>query len=143
MAVINLITIAEADVFNALSSDWLALTDPEKSAYVFNASLYMQSYWSCADIEWDDETTLTEDQKRACAYYAEANRLDLLFTPLEQVEAHGRVVEETNKVGSLVETTKWSGYGSETSGDPLQSIDALMMLDCSRSGTGSTELIRV
>ena len=143
MSVINLITVAEADAYNASSSVWLALTDSVKEAHIFNSSLYMQSYWTCTDIDWEDTTTMTDDTKRACAYYAEADRLGLLFDPLEALESqHGRLTEKTQKVGSLLETTKWSSYGPLRTGNPLEMIDALMMGECTRL-TGSVELTRV
>ncbi len=143
MSVINLITNEEADVFNALSEDWLALDEAQKTNYIFNASLYMQTRWTCIDVDWTDTTTLTDVLKRACAYYAEADRLQVLFAEMTPTDAKGRVIEETGKVGTLLETTKWADSGAIYSGDPLEKVDALMYISCTRSGVGSSELVRV
>lgn len=143
MGVLNLITVVEADEYNEASDDWLALTAPEKSTHIFKASLYMQRYWSCVAIDWTDTTTMTDDLKMACAYYAEADRLNLLFSPVSAVERTGRITEITGKVGPLLETTRWSTFGAIESGNPLSSIDALMLGECTRLSPGWLGLVRV
>lgn len=145
MSVINLITVVESDTYNADSSDWLALTDAVKSGHIFNASLYMQTRWTCTDIEWDDTTTMTDNTKRACAYYAEADRLGLLFQAMaEPDEPHGRLIETTEEISGMRETNKWSSFGPTVTGtNPLEGADALMMPECTRITPGSAALIRV
>lgn len=143
MAITPLITKAEADVFNALSSAWLALTDDLKDFHIYNASVYMQTRWTCTDVEWDDTTTLDEDLKRACAYYAEADRLETLMAPVSDIEHKGRIVEETGKVDTLLETTKYSDSGTTvTGGNNLQSIDAIMSIYCTALNANSVKLVR-
>jgi len=129
MAVTNLITISESDTYNALSSDWVALADPIKTAHIFNASVYMQANWACTDVEWDDTSTLDDDLKRCCSYYADADRIGVLSAPVATTVKHGNITEETKKLGTLLKTTKWAEGGS-TSGDPLESINSLMSLYC-------------
>ncbi len=139
MAVTSLITIAESDTYNALSADWIALTDPIKEAHIFNASVYMQTKWTCADVDWSDTDTLDEDLKRACAYYADADSIGVLSAPIETTDKHGNVTEETRKLGTMLKTTKWA-EGGTTSGDPLESINSIMSIYCT-SNVG--RLIRV
>ena len=129
MAITPLITIAEADAFNALSPDWLLLTDPAKDAHIFNASVYMQAEWVCADVEWDDPTTLDEDVKRCCGYFADADRIGVLTAPIAVTAKTGNVTEETRKLGTMLKTTKWAESGL-ASGNPLESINKLMGLYC-------------
>jgi len=130
MAVTNLITIAESDTYNALSAAWLALTDPEKTAHIFNASVHMQAQWICADVEWDDTTTLDDDLQRACAYYADADRIGVLNTAVAVADKVGRKTEETGKLGTMLKTVKWAESGAAASGNPLESIDSIMSLYC-------------
>ena len=140
MAVTNLITIAESDTYNALSADWIALTDPVKTAHIFNASVYMQGQWTCAGVDWSDATTLDDDIKRACAYYADADRIGVLNTAVADVDKKGRVIEETGKLGTMLKTVKWAESGAAATGNPLESINAIMSLYCTaRAG----RLVRV
>lgn len=143
MSVINLLTLVEADDLNSDSTEWLALSDGEKAKHIFQASLYMQTRWSCVEVDWEDATTLSDDLKRACAYYADADRLGLLFPALVYEEPRGRLTEETGKVGSLLETKKWSTFGGVVTKSPLTQIDALMLSECTRLSPGSAALVRV
>ena len=129
MAVTSLITVVESDIYNALSADWVALSDPIKEAHIFNASVYMQTKWRCVDVDWSDPTTLDDDLKRACAYYADADRIGVLSAPIELTDKHGNVIEETRKLGTMLKTTKWA-EGGTTSGDPLESVNSLMAVHC-------------
>jgi hypothetical protein len=136
MAVTALITITESDAYNTLSADWVVLSDALKTAHIFNASVYMQANWSCANVTWSDTSTLDDDLKRACAYYADADRLGVLTDAIAVTEKHGRIIEETGKLGSMGKTVKWADSGALTSGNPLQSIDTMVKLYCtSISGT--------
>lgn len=140
MAITPLITIAESDTYNALSADWIALTDTVKDAHIYNASIHMITNWSCTDVDWDDTDTLDDDLKRACAYYADADRIGVLNPAVASTEAHGRVIEETGKLGSMLKTVKWSENGGNVNGNPLASIDVICDIYC-ESLTG--KLIRV
>jgi len=146
VTIVSLITVAEADTFNALSNDWLFLSSAEKSAYIFNASIFMQTGWSCivdgATVDWEDPTTLNEDLKRACAYYAEADRIGVLFDPMEKEDIHGKKVMEKRRVDTLEKTTQWSMFGAAVNGNPLDSVDAIMKVYCEFS-LRSSEAIRV
>ena len=141
MSVTPLITVSEADTYNALSSDWLALTEAEKDAYIFNASLYIQSAWTCADVLWDDPTTLGEDLKRAVAWYSEADRLGVLFDEMVKEDVHGKKTMEKSKVDSLETITQWSLFGIPVNGNPLDVVDALVGLHCI-ANAAQTTLIR-
>lgn len=130
MAVTSLITVSESDTYNALSPDWLALTpDAKKEAHIYNASVYMQTKWTCADVDWSDTSTLDDDLKRACAYYADADRIGVLSSPVAVTAKTGNVTEETRKLGTMLKTTKWA-EGGTTSGDPLESINNIMSMYC-------------
>ena len=142
MSIIPLITVAEADVFNALSSEWLILDASEKEGYIFNSSVYMQLNWDCEDVEWDDAETLDEDLKKACAYFAEADRLCVLFDEMIKEDVHGKKTMHRQKVEGLEETIQWSMFGQKVNGNPLDSVNAIMKLYCVNS-KNTTELIRV
>ena len=143
MAISNLITNAVADTYNALSSGWLALADITKTRHIFNASAYIQARWSCVDVDWDDETTIDNDILRACAYYADADRVGVLFPAVAVVEPHRAITVEKKKLGSMEKTLQWADAGGLTTGNPLASIDAIMSLYCTRIGIGSGVLTRV
>lgn len=146
MAITPLITKTESDTYNALSSAWLALTDVLKDNHIYNASLYMQAQFTCevddVAVDWADPTTLDDDMKRACAYYADADRLGVLFDDVATTEPHRAIIEEKKKLGSMEKTLKWASSGSFTSANPLESIDSIMLLYCT-SNAGSTKLTRV
>ncbi len=141
MTIAPIITPAEADVYNVLSSSWLSLPEPTKEAHIYNASLYIYTTWTCADVDWSDPLTIDDDIKRACAYYADADRVGVLFDPVEQTEKHRSVTMEKKKLGTMEKTTQWAQGGAITSGNPLQSIDAIMGLYCTSSS--SSPLVRV
>jgi hypothetical protein len=139
MAITPLLTPAEADVYNTASASWLALSDALKTAHIFNATVYIKAKWNCSSFDWDDLTTFDDDVLRACAYYADADRIGVLTTAVTLADAHGAVTEETRKLGTMLKTTKWAESGN-TTGDPLESINSIMGLYCS---SNSGRLIRV
>ncbi len=144
MSVVPLITIPESDTYNALSADWLALADEVKDAHIYNASVYMQTRWDCVDVVWSDPTTLDDDLKRACSYYAEADRLGSLNPDVSDTSAKGRITEETGQVDTLRETIKYSDSGALVSGDnPLAMIDSIMSLYCTPLSATTCQLLRV
>ena len=107
MAVEILIDETTADLYNADSAGWLALTTAAKDVHIFNASVYIQSNWTCVDIDWDDNTTWTDDLKRACAWYADADRAGVLFPDALSTETkRGRLVQETKKMGPMSKTLR-------------------------------------
>ena len=140
----DIITAAEADAILTNETDWLAQTDAEKERHIGYASTYMQQKWVCVDIDWSDDTTISDDMKEACAYYALASFNDTLYPSTEaSADTQGVVVEQTDKVGSLQSTTKWDAGGGQTT-YPLQYPNALMCFECEKaSGAGSVKLTRV
>ena len=142
MSIIPLITTAEADVYLALSAEWLALEPAQKEAYIYNSTLYMQARWTCTDVDWADPESLDDDLSRACALYAEADRIGCLFDAMEVQDPHGKKTMEKRVLDTMEKTTQWSMFGSVVNGNPVDSIDTLMGLYCSRI-TCSPTLIRV
>ncbi len=134
MAVTPLITISEADQFNGLSSGWMGASSEYKTRYILNASTYMQAKWDCADVDWSDTSTLDDDLKRACAYYADADRLGVLFPAVEETEPHRAIIKERKKLEGMEKETMWADIGALTSKKPLESINAIMRLHCTRVG---------
>lgn len=146
MAIVALVDIATADNYNVTRSDWLALTDPVKTQHIWNASLYIQSGWTCTDIDWDDDTTWTDDLKRACSYYAYADSLGVLFKGAYSDDTpRGKLIEETKRVeGAVLKSVKWAETGANVIGDPLGMIDSIMLTMCTRTGAGGgVPLVRV
>jgi len=140
-----IITPAEADAILVTETDWLALTDPVKEGHIAKASVYMQTRFTCSEIDWSDDTTFTDEIKEACAYFALADSNGNLYTdPTDTPSGKGNIIEESDKVGSLASTVKYSDQGAHTSYDLLQYPNALMGVDCtSSSGAGSKKAIRV
>lgn len=138
------ITPTEADVFLALEAAWLLLTDTVKEDHISKASIYMQTAWTCSDIDWSDDTTIPDDVKQACAYYALADSNGNLYpeataTPTDK----GNILEETKKAGSLQKTVKYSDSHLNDSGDLLQFPNSLMSPYCyGAGGSGSRTAIR-
>lgn len=141
MSIISLITPSESDVFNVLSPVWIALTDPEKEAFIFNSSVYMQLNWDCESVEWDDPSTLDNDLKKACAFFAEADRIGVLFDEMKKEDVHGKKTMFKEKLEGLEEITQWSMFGQAVNGNPLDSVNAIMKMYCT-SISNSTTLIR-
>ncbi len=141
MAITPTITDEESDVYNALSPDWIALTVNQKDAHIYNASVHMQTSWYCGDVDWDDTASIDDDIKRACAYYAEADRIGVLFDPMIKEDTHGKKIMERRKLDTMEKTTQWSMFGGAVNGNPLASVDAIMSTYCSYNS--STSVTRV
>ena len=140
-----IITVAEADLTLALEADWLALADSIKEAHISKASVYIQTVWTCSEVDWSDDTTITDEVKEACAYYALVDSNGNLYAdPTDEVTGKGLILEETDKVGSLASTVKYCcENGVVDKHDLLQYPNALMRVGCSASsGAGSRKLIR-
>ena len=139
-----IITPTEADVFLALEAAWLLLTDPIKTDHIAKASVYMQTKWTCSAVDWDDDTTITDEQKEACAYYALADSNgNLYYDPTDTPSGSGNVIEETKKAGSLQKTVKYSDNNLEESSNLLQYPNTLMGVECaSASSSGAVDAIR-
>ena len=138
MAITALIDIATANSYNG--DAWDALTDPEKTMHIYNATVYMQTRWYCSDVDWDTPADLDDDLQRACAYYADADRLGLLYTALASAEPHRAIVKERKKLEGMEKEIQWADVGALTTGNPLESIDAIMRLYCTAK---SSTLVRV
>jgi len=143
MAVTPLITRDQADTYNDASTAWLALTNDEKDAHIYTATVYMQTMWTCTDVEWDDLTTLDDDLLRACAYYADADRQGYLYPTAEIIEGHRALTRKTQKLGSMEKTLEWSDTAGLRTARPLSPIDSIMYVYCVRTGGGSGVVTRV
>lgn len=142
MALTPIITVEQADSYNAQSAEWLALSNEMKEVHIFNASLYMQSMWTCADVIWTDSSTIDDDLLRACAYYADASRVGVLYTAVAVNEKHRSLIMHKRKMEGMEETFQWGQGGAIVTGNPLESIHALMKLHCTANVSG-IELVRV
>jgi|LGVE01.1.fsa_nt_gb hypothetical protein len=140
-----IITVVEADTTLALEAAWLLLTDTVKESHIAKASVYIQTVWECTDIDWSDDSTIPEEVKEACAYFALADSNGNLYAdPKDEVTGKGLISEETDKVGSLASTVKYCcDKGVVDNYDLLQYPNALMGVWCNASsGTGSVKLQR-
>lgn len=141
----TIITAAEADAILALETEWLALTDPVKEYHIALASVYMQTQWTCTSVDWDDDTTISEELEEACAYYALASANGNLYADAKAENvAKGMVKEETSKLGSLSDSIKYCCNSGNQTLSPLMYPDTLMGTECSLvRGLGSVKLTRV
>lgn len=139
-----LITIAEADTTLALDQAWLDLDDDVKTQNIGLASTYVQLSWSCTGIDWDDTDNLPDEIKEATAYYAQISSQGMLYQDSASGPSEGMLIEETNKLGSLESTKKWSQDKVDgVDFDPTQYPDALMGYYCTGvSGGGSVKAVR-
>lgn len=136
------ITPAESDVFLADKTDWLALDDSVKESHIAKSSVYLQTEWTCENIDWSDDLTIPEIVKESCAYYAYADFVGNLFADLTADGTPiGRLTQQTENVGSLETTYKYSDKTSSTAPDPLSYPDTLMATECVLAN--SATLIRV
>jgi len=101
----TVITPSEADVFLADKADWLALTDSVKEGHIAKASVYLQTAWTCTDIDWDDDNTISSVVKEACSYYAYANFVGNLYPSLDvDGTALGRLTQQTENIVLVIQT---------------------------------------
>ena len=141
MAITALIDIATADSYNG--DAWDALTDPVKTEHIYNASVYMQTSWYCADVDWTDTANLDADLQKACAYYADADRQGYLYPSTTVVEDHRALTRRTRKLEGMEETLEWDDTTGSKRSNPIAHIDSIMALYCIKSKSGSSGLIRV
>lgn len=129
-----IITAAESQVILSAESDWMALTDAEQEQHISKGSVYIQTKWTCADVDYDDDTTISDEIKEACAYYSLADLRGTLYETSDADDTIGKVIEESKKVGSLATTTKWADDGATKY--YLQYPDSLMAIECTKSYSG-------
>ncbi len=143
-----IITIAEADAFLAAYPDWLTLTDDQKTAHIYNGSLYIQTTWTCVDvdgdaIDWTDTANIPEEIKNACALYAYADSLGNLYGSVATADTR-KTTKEMVKAGSVTIDEEFAAGGSSAVGvkGSFGLPDTLMGLYCKGSGTCGAALIR-
>jgi len=137
-----IVTPAEADVYLANKADWIELSDSVKSVYIARASVYIQTSWTCEDVDWSDNTTISDIIKESCSYYAYADFKGNLFPDLDiDSTPLGRVTQHTQKLEGLEETYKYSDTTGSITSNPLSYPDTLINTECSR--VKSAQLTRV
>ena len=138
-----IITPVEADIILAQFADWVALSNALKTSHIAKASVYVQTQWTCVDVDWADSALIPADIKEAVAYYAAADMHGNLFGDFSSADDRGRIKRERSKVGSLEEEFEYSGsvplYATRRS---LGYPDVLMESLCTRK-LGEVTLIRV
>jgi len=140
-----IITPAESDAYLAVYADWLALDNTIKEQHIEKASVYVQTQWTCIDVDWDDTPTIPDNIKEATAYYAYADFKGTLYGDPGDTTEPGQLRSKLVTAGSV---TVAKGYykGSNNiygSAAPFGYPDSLMELSCtSASGSGVTTLIR-
>jgi len=138
-----IITPTEADVILVQFADWIALSNALKTSHIAKASVYVQTQWTCVDVDWAISADIADDIKEAVAYYAMADMANTLFGDVTSADDRGKIKRERSKVGSLEEEFEYSGatptYSTRRSfGYP----DVLMESLCTRK-LGEVTLIRV
>jgi len=114
MASLPLITPAEADatLIIGVFPEWNAITNDQKEYYIQQASDYMRKNWSCtADDFFGNPPIVSDDSKRACAYYAESARAGNLYSSpsdSSSTSGAGALTRLTLKAGSLEKTEEFS-----------------------------------
>lgn len=136
MSITPIITIAEADVFLAAYADWLALTDAEKTAHIYNASLYIQTNWTCVDVDWTVPADVPTEIKHACAIYTYADSIGNLYGDITIADTR-RVSREMVKAGAVTLDTTYTSSGNEANGfkGSYGLADQLMGLYCTRTAS--------
>lgn len=135
------ITPAESQVILSAEADWMALTDDEQEQHISIGSVYIQTKWTCLEVDWDDDTTISDEIKEACAYYSLADLRGTLYESSVSDDSTGKIVEESKAVGSLKSTTKWAD--NNTTKHYTQYPDGLMSIECTKvGGSGSVVAVR-
>ncbi len=131
-----IITAAEADVFLAAYPDWLALDSAVKDAHLYNASLYIQTQYTCLDVDWTDPLTIPEEVKNACALYALADSVGNLYGNVETPDTR-RTTRELVKAGSVTVEEEFAAGGSNETGTTasFSKPDTLMSLHCTKNSS--------
>ena len=144
-----IITIAEADVYLASYSDWLALSDEAKTEHIYNSSLAIQTGWVClytdgTPIDWTDTDNIPEEIKHASALYAYASSIGGLYGSVSD-GIKEKLKRKMVKAGGVTVDKEFLNYSSTDSSDSshLGLPNALLRLYCKQNNVGSETLIRV
>lgn len=140
-----LITPSESDLILSLESEWLALSDAVKIHHIERASIYIQGNYSCLLVDWSDDSTITDNVKDACGYFALADFNGNLYSDIKQT-VKGEVIEESKTLGPLKKTIKYDPNSSTYLNFPLSYPNSLMLYSCSKinvSTGGFVKAIRV
>ncbi len=136
-----IITPAESQVILAAESDWIALTDSVQEQHIEKGSVYVQTQWTCVDVDWDDDTTISQEIKDAVAYYSLADFRGTLYDSTAPSETDlGKISEESSAVGSLKKTIKYC-CDEAPSTNPLQYPDSLMRIECTSYTSASLKTV--
>ena len=151
MSITPIITALESDVFLALYSTWLDLSDAVKDAHIYNASLYIQTQYDCLkvdgeDIDWTDTSTIPDEIKNACALYAMADFAENLFGDVATADTR-KTTSELVKAGAVTVEEEFASSGTNESGLSSSFVkpDLLMSFYCTKSSGsigGSSTLLR-
>ena len=137
------ITPAEADVYLAQYPNWLNLTNDQKLYFISRASAYVQMEWSCTNVDWDDDSTISPTIKEAVAYYAYADSANNLYGDVtEATEIKGPLRVEEYKLDTLAIKNQWYKGSQNSTLSSLGYPNSLMETEC-QLASSTTELIRV
>ncbi len=143
----SIITVAEADTYLAAFPDWLALDVSVKEAHISNASLYIQTKWSCAvagvAIDWTNTLNIPDEIKHACAWYALADSSGNLYGDVQTADpGTGKLTGKSVKAGSVTVTKSFSSGSVAISGSASSHglPDDLMSIYCTKLSEGATLL---
>jgi len=135
-----IITPTEADTTLAIYSNWVSLENDTKLAYIRKASVYIQTKWTCAEVDY--EGTIPDEIKEACAYYAYANFSNNLFNDVNAKDVAKGTLKSERKVADVVEKEQsWYPGTANSKPSPLSYPNTLMAIHC--TVTTSNDLIRV
>ena len=142
----DIITPVEADVFLAQYLSWTALTNDQKLYYIGRASVYVQLAWTCADVDWADDTTITDNMREAIAYYAFADSAGNLYGDVAVAdEFKGSIKHEKYKLDTLALENAWYARNAAKPSGSHSSLgypNSLMEVACTFNSS-VTELVRV
>lgn len=137
------ITPAEADSFLSIYTSWSNLSQEQKLNAIAKASVYAQTTWICANVDWDAVTDA--NIKEAVAYYAYAASAGALYGDVTvRDEPHGKLRSDEYKVGVLTTKKAWYRGGATQPQGKDKSLaypDTLMKTVCIAK-TFDTEIIR-
>lgn len=141
----EIISTQESDAILSVYPDWTSLESPEKLRYISMASVYVQTQWTCVDVDWSVSDDIPVDIKEAVAFYAMAAMAGTLFGDVTSNDGNkGKIKKERNKSGREEEEYEYFGSSpmyntTKTFGYP----DSLMETLCERKNSKPTSLIRV
>ena len=142
----DIITVAEADVLLSLYQEWLSLTPLQREKHISKASVYVQTQWTCVDIDWDDDLTIGDDIREAIAYYAYADAAGVLYGDVTASRDVGDLQMKSIKTGEVtVAKAYFKGIGSINktgTQSPLGYPNSLMGAHCSANCASASTLIR-